>query len=127
MRKHHDGLRMSLVDESNLESQGILIGAPTGGRIAALPDAAVQLFLLVAGAGSSGLAKSKLPQPLKNNLAEALLPLELENLVSIERDNRGHPAYLVLTWYGQEALEAARPTRQKTKTAASQRRSSLSS
>lgn len=127
MRKHNEGLRMSLVDESNLDSQGILIGAPTGGRIAALPDTSVQLFLLVAAAGSHGLAKSRLPSALKNRLPEVLLPLELENLVSIERDNRGHPAYIVLTWYGQEALEAARPARQKAKNVASQRRASLCS
>lgn len=124
--RHPEGLKVSLIDESRLDASGVLVGV--GGTAAAygLSEAAVQLFLLVAARGPEGLPQSKLPKELKAKLAEALLPLELQNLVTWERDNRGRPAYLTLTWRGQEAIDAYRPEKKKAASKAQQRRRALS-
>lgn len=123
--RHPEGLKMSLIDESLLDSSGILVGA-VGTEIAyGLTASSVQLFLLVAAAGPEGLAKSKLPLSLRADLAAALLPLELQSLVDWERDNRGNQAYIVLTWKGQEAIDAARPYKRTMKTVAQQRRAAV--
>ena len=123
--RHPEGLKMSLIDESLLDSSGILVGAAGTASAYGLTEASVQLYLLVAAAGREGLAKSKLPTHLKADLAGALLPLELQNLIDWERDNRGNQAYLVLTWKGQEALDAARPYKRTMKTVAQQRRAAV--
>lgn len=123
--RHPEGLRLSIVDESTLDTSGILKGPVTGQEPRGLPASSVELFLQVAAAGPSGLQKCKVAPHLKPVLPEALVPLELENLVVWERDNRGNLAYLVLTWRGQEALDAARPAKRSGRPPALQRRVSL--
>lgn len=105
----YDGMRISLTDESRLDSSGILLGSSGCSRAYGLSDEAVRLFLLIAAAGPGGLPKTRIPSDLKTDLALHLVPLELQALVAWERDPRGRLAYLVLTWKGEEALAAAKP------------------
>jgi len=84
----------------------------------------VRLFLLIAGAGEDGLSRSKIPRDLAKSFEEHLLPLEMREMVEWQRDKRGRLSYLVLTWKGQEALDAARP-RHPAKTLAARRRASV--
>lgn len=123
--KHPEGMRVSLVEEGMLNGSGVLKGAQGTSAMYGLTDKAIQLFLLIAGAGEDGLAQSKLPRELKDNLEEALLPLEMQSLVDWQRDNRGRKAYLVLTWKGKEALEAAKTKPTNTETWANRRRAAV--
>jgi len=106
--RHQEGLPISLVEEGLLDAAGILTGQKGCTNAYGLPDEAIQLFLLIAAQGEQGLARSRVPKDLREKLDEHLLPLELQMLVSWERDNRGRLAYLVLTWKGEEAIAAAR-------------------
>lgn len=106
--RHKEGLRITLVEESMLSSAGILKDSPGTERSYGLSAESVRLFSLVAGAGEDGLNRSRLPKELRANLKEHLLPLEMQSLVAWEKDNTGKDTYLVLTWKGQEALEASR-------------------
>jgi hypothetical protein len=109
--RHPEGMRITLVEEAMLERTGILRGAvgSTDAGPANLSAEALQLFMAIAAAGEGGLAQSRVPRELKKDMAAHLLPLELQELVAWERDKRGRLAYLVLTWKGQETLDAARP------------------
>lgn len=112
MRQHPpEGLPVGLVAECQLASSGLLTGG--GGLWAAknLTAEAVELFVLVASAGPEGLHRSRVPRLWLKDPALALLPLELENLVAWEHDNRGRPSYLALTWKGEDALKAMRNAR----------------
>lgn len=122
-----EGLRITLSEEALLDTSGIFSGSITGHCTEAygLPDASVELFLLIAGAGEEGLAQSKIPNKLRTELKTHLLPLEMQGLINWERDGRGRLAYLVLTWKGQEAIEAARPKQPSQLTAADRRRRAL--
>lgn len=122
---HHEGLRISLIDEAMLDQDGVLTGVAGSSQSYGLPDGSVRLFLLIAGAGELGLLQSKLPKDMKDCLNEHLLPLEMQSLVGWERDNRGRLAYLVLTWKGREALDAARPKPQQKTNIAARRRASV--
>lgn len=122
--KKLDGLKISLIDETKLASSGILVGGCNNPKGTGLSQPAVDLFLLVASAGPSGLAKSKVPAQFKEQFAEIVLELELQNLVAWELDARGNKTYLVLTWRGFDALDAARGPRPKT-SIAQQRRASI--
>lgn len=124
--RHQEGLRVSLLEEGMLDSSGIL-KSPEGGGSAAygLSDEAVQLFLLIAGAGEEGLAQSRIPKELRAELSVHLLPLELQSLVAWERDKRGRLAYLVLTWKGEEAINAARTPSTKQSSWASRRKAAV--
>lgn len=106
-----EGLPVTLIDDGLLDSRGVFQpgGAASGTASYGLPEGSVQLFLEVALAGEAGLAKSKISKSLALDLSAHLVPLELQNLVAWERDNRGRLAYLVLTWKGSEAIAAARP------------------
>lgn len=106
--RHKEGLRITLVEESMLSSAGILKDAPGTERSHGLSAETVRLFSLVAGAGEGGLNRGRIPKELRANLKEHLLPLEMQSLVEWEKDNTGKDTYLVLTWKGQEALEASR-------------------
>lgn len=117
-----EGLRISLLEESQLDSAGILKGGQLSSNAYGLDDSAIQLFLLVAGAGEEGLAKSHIPKALKADLEFSVLQLEMHRLVTWERDLRGRLAYLVLTWRGQEALAAAKPAKPHHLNMAEQRR-----
>lgn len=114
--KKPEGLHVSLVEEGMLDGSGVLRSADGCAAAYGLPDRSIQLFLLIAMAGEQGLAQGKLPRDLRDDLSAVLLPLELQNLVEWERDNRGQQTYLVMTWRGREALDAARmkPTDQGT-------------
>jgi hypothetical protein len=90
-----------------------------------MSDESVQLFLLIAAAGEGGLAQSRIPKELRAELTTHLLPLELQTLVAWERDNRGRLAYLVLTWKGEEAINAARTPVTKQASWASRRKASV--
>jgi hypothetical protein len=106
-----EGLRITLAEEAMLERTGILrgaVGASDSGP-SSLSAEALQLFIAIAGAGDGGLTQTHIPRELKKDLPTHLLPLELQGLVAWERDKRGRLAYLVLTWKGQETLDAARP------------------
>ena len=124
--RHKEGLHISLIEEGMLDSSGILknngncTAAPCG-----LSDESVQLFLLIAGAGESGLPKSKVPKQYQAQLTEHLLQLELQGLVAWERDNRGRLAYLVLTWKGDEAIAAQRSPATKPASWASRRKAAV--
>lgn len=106
---HKEGMTVSLADDSRLDALGILRGGVGCSTAYGLPEASVALFLDIAAAGPGGLAKSRVARDLAPDLAAHLLPLELHQLVTWERDNRGRLAYLVLTWKGDEAIAAARP------------------
>lgn len=110
--KHREGLRVSLIDESMLDATGVLQTNQGCTNAYGLTDESVRLFLLIATAGEEGLPKSRVPKELQAELNAHLMPLELQELVTWERDNRGRLAYLVLTWKGDEAIAAARPRRQ---------------
>jgi hypothetical protein len=124
--RHKEGLHISLLEEGMLDSSGILKnnGNCTSSAYG-LSDQSVQLFLLIAGAGEGGLAKSKVPKEYQAQLAEHLLPLELQSLVAWERDNRGRLAYLVLTWKGEEAIAAQRTQVSKPASWASRRKAAV--
>lgn len=107
--RYQEGLPVSLIDESKLDSSGILRGGVGCTAAYGLPEAAVALFLEIAAAGPEGLAKSRVSKGLQPELNAHLIPLELQGLVAWERDNRGRLAYLVLTWKGEEAIAAAKP------------------
>jgi hypothetical protein len=125
MSRQPEGMRVTLIEEAMLESSGILSGPVSpDAQNAALPERSVQLFLMIAGAGEGGLPQSKVPTELRRDLTENLLPLEMQGLVTWERDKRGRLAYLVLTWKGEEALEAARPKRPNKVSLAARRRAS---
>ncbi|MBU9199941.1 hypothetical protein KTD31_00810 [Burkholderia multivorans] len=124
--RHKEGLSVSLLEEGMLDSSGILKGNPTSGTAYGLSDESVRLFLLIAGAGELGLAQSRIPKDLRAELNVHLLPLELQQLVTWERDNRGRLSYLVLTWKGEEALQAAKTPSSKASSWAARRRASVS-
>ncbi|MEX3983706.1 hypothetical protein AB4Y45_32510 [Paraburkholderia sp. EG287A] len=121
MQRHPEGMLVTLADEAMLESAGVLSGATEAYGLSA---ETVRLFLLIAGAGEDGLARSKVPRDLAKSFEEHLLPLEMRELVEWQRDKRGRLSYLVLTWKGQEALDAARP-RHPAKSLAARRRASV--
>lgn len=125
--RQQEGLRVSLLEESMLDSSGILKGT-VGGTTASygLSDQTVQLFLLIAAAGATGLPQSRIPKELRAELNTHLLPLELQSLVAWERDNRGRLAYLVLTWKGEEAIQAAKAPVTKAASWASRRKAAVS-
>lgn len=123
--KPHDGLHVSLLEESLLVSSGVLSGAPSSPEAYGLTDESVRLFLLIAAAGDDGLPQSKIPQELRKDLNAHLVTLELQGLVAWERDNRGRLSYLVLTWKGSDALAAAKPVRQEPKSKSNARRRAL--
>lgn len=124
MLRQPEGMRVTLTEEAMLESSGVLSGAARTANGLGLSEASVQLFLLIAGAGPDGLPKSRIPRDINKGLTEHLLPLEMQELVSWERDKRGRLAYLVLTWKGQEALDAARP-KHAAKSLAARRRAAV--
>lgn len=115
-----DGLRLDLVSENKLSSDGILVGGTQVTPNHNLSDESIQLFLAVASAGTGGLPKTRIPKGLRD-LKAALIPLEIHNLVAWERDKHGHEAFLVLTWRGQEALDSARVPRSSSSMAAQRR------
>lgn len=122
---HHEGLHVSLLDESALDACGVLSGNPGCASAYGLTDESVRLFLLIAAAGEEGLPQSKVPPELRKDIQAHLVPLELQGLVAWERDNRGRLAYLVMTWKGSDALAAAKPTRQDGKSKSNARRRAL--
>lgn len=123
--RQKEGLQISLIEESMLDSSGILKNNANCSLTFGLTDESVQLFLLIAGAGEDGLPQSRVPKEFRERLQEHLLPLELQSLVSWERDNRGRLAYLVLTWKGEEAIAAARTPVAKPASWASRRKASV--
>lgn len=123
--RHPEGLRVSLLEEGMLDSSGILSSKDGCTAAYGLPEAAIRLFLLIAGAGDGGLPQSKIPKELRAELNMHLLPLELQSLVSWERDNRGRLAYLVLTWKGEEAFNAARAVPGRSQSWAAKRKASV--
>jgi hypothetical protein len=124
--RQKEGLRISIIEEGMLDSAGILKSNENSKSAYGLSAESVQLFLLIAGAGEDGLPQSKVPKELRAELTEHLLPLELQSLVTWERDNRGRLSYLVLTWQGQEALAAARGPSAKPVSWASRRKAAVS-
>lgn len=124
--RQQEGLRVSLLEEGMLDSSGILTSKDGCAAAYGLSAESIQLFLLIATAGEHGLAQSRIPKELRADLNLHLLPLELQSLVDWERDNRGRPAYLVLTWKGDEALKAAKTVPAKQSTWASKRKSAVS-
>ncbi|KWA84021.1 hypothetical protein WL29_21895 [Burkholderia ubonensis] len=123
--RHKEGLPVSLLEESMLDSSGILKSNGDCTPAYGLTAESVQLFLLIAAAGAEGLAKSRVPKELQSELNTHLLPLELQTLVTWERDNRGRLAYLVLTWKGEDALKAARTPVAKPASWASRRKAAV--
>lgn len=125
--RNQEGLRITLLEEGMLDGAGILTSNQGCTAAYGMSDQSVQLFLLIALAGPDGLPQSKVPKELRPELTEHLLPLELQGLVDWERDNRGRPAYLVLTWKGQETLEAAKKKPTTPGSWASKRRAAVAS
>jgi hypothetical protein len=126
MQRQPEGMLVTLTEEAMLESAGVLAGSPEGSKAYGLSTETVRLFLLIAAAGADGLSRSQIPRDLAKALTEHLLPLELQEMVTWERDKRGRLAYLVLTWKGQEALDAARP-KHGAKSISERRRASVTS
>lgn len=106
--KYPDGLAITLAEESMLENSGILKSPVGSTNPFGLSDSSVSLFLAIALGGETGVAVAKLPKDLRENLSEALLPLDMKNLVEWARDRHGKQTILVLTWKGSEALDAAK-------------------
>lgn len=123
--RHKEGLRVSLLEEGMLDSSGILTSNDGCAAAYGLSDESIRIFLLIAAAGELGLAQSRIPKDLREELNVHLLPLEMQSLVSWERDNRGRQAYLVLTWKGEEALQAARTAPAKQSSWAAKRKASV--
>jgi hypothetical protein len=124
MQRHPEGMLVTLTDEAMLESAGVLTGGAGAEKVYGLSAETVRLFLLIAGAGADGLSRNKVPRDLAKALDEHLLPLEMREMVEWQRDKRGRLSYLVLTWKGEEALDAARP-RHPAKSLAARRRASV--
>lgn len=116
--RHKEGMSVSLLEQSLFDSAGILKANEDCPIDFGLSEESVQLFLLIAAAGAEGLAQSRVPKDLRAELNAHLLPLELQALVTWERDNRGRLSYLVLTWKGEDAIKAARAPSAKTSWAA---------
>lgn len=123
--RHPEGMRVSQLEEGMLGSAGILTSATDTPESYGLTEESVKLFTLIAMAGADGLPRSRVPRELSANLNEHLLPLELQQLITWERDQRGRPAYLVLTWKGEEMLQRAKPAG-NVNTVAKRRRASVS-
>lgn len=123
--RHKEGMRITLIEETMLDSAGILKDAPGSERSYGLPPESIELFLLVIGAGAEGLHRDKLPKEIRWTVDETVLALELQNLVAWEKDKQGRNAYLVITWRGQEVIDAARP--RKDSKLAAQRRAAMRS
>lgn len=98
--------RMTLADNLALDSMGLL--RPKKGallvdpRIAKLTQPERELLVLLFLADSHEMCKSALRHRGDKEAAETL---ELMGHVTWERDNRGRPVYLTLTWKGEEAAE----------------------
>ncbi|KVP75091.1 hypothetical protein WJ96_04820 [Burkholderia ubonensis] len=123
--RHKEGLPVSLLEEGMLDSSGILKSNGDCTSAYGLTDESVRLFLLIAAGGETGLAQSRIPKELRAELNAHLLPLEMQSLVAWERDNRGRLAYLVLTWKGEEAINAARTPATKQASWASRRKAAV--
>jgi hypothetical protein len=98
---------MSLDDNLALERMGLL--RPRQGalladpRISKLTEGERELLVQLTLADKHELCRSALKrQPIR----DAAETLELMGHVTWERDNRGRPVYLTLTWKGEEIGEA---------------------
>lgn len=90
-----------------LEAMGILRQTKLPGQLAWM-DAEVKLFMLeLLGAGEDGLHKRHVER-FRKKQEEALLRLEIAELVAWERDKTGRPMFLALTWRGTEAATLIR-------------------
>lgn len=104
-----EGIKMTLLEEGLLDGAGVLRGGRPSVQAYGLPESALELFLTVASAMPHGLPRSRVPKHLSKDLDGHLLPLEVQTLVEWQRDARGRQTHLVLTWKGQDTLDAARP------------------
>lgn len=101
-------INLSLEDNLAFETLGIL--RPKSGamladpRLAKLTEVERQFLVELLMCGEHGMTRSK----IKGIRADAQLTLDIMGYVDWERDNRGNPAYLVLTWKGQEVAEVLR-------------------
>lgn len=123
--KHPEGLQVTLAEQGTLYGSGILKVSQSGESSLGMPADSVSLFLAIAAAGDDGIAQNKLPKDLLANLSEIIIPLELQNLIEWQRDNRGRRNFLVLTWKGKDAMEAARTKPTDMGTWASRRKASV--
>jgi hypothetical protein len=90
-----------------LESLGILRQTKLPGHLAWM-DADVKFFMLeLLGAGEEGLHKRHVER-FRKKQDEALLRLEIAELVTWERDKTGRPMFLALTWRGTEVATLIR-------------------
>lgn len=101
---------LSLAENVALETMGLL--RPKQGalladpRLAKLTEPERMLLLTVFSFGEGGMPRGKIRVRLKPS-AETLYIMDYVNW---ERDGRGRPAYLVLTWKGEEAAAALKAT-----------------
>ena len=72
--------------------------------VAKLNIAECTALLWLSSQGEGGVARSR----VDTQYAEPLLALECFGHVMWERDNRGRPSYLVLTWKGDDAVKVLR-------------------
>lgn len=104
-----EGIKMTLLEEGLLSGAGVLHGGRTSVESYGLSESSMELFLAIAGAMPEGLNRNRVPKHLAKGLQEHLVPLEIQELVEWMRDARGRQTHMVLSWKGQETLDAARP------------------
>lgn len=104
-----EGIKMTLLEEGLLESGGVLRGGRPPAESYGLSESSIELFLAIAGAMPEGLSRHRVPKGLSKDLDAHLLPLEIQQLAEWLHDSRGRQTKLVLSWKGQETLDAARP------------------
>lgn len=104
-----EGIKMTLLEEGLLAGAGVLRGGKPSLDAYGLSESSIVLFLAVAGAMPEGLNRQRVPKHLANELEAHLVPLMIQELVEWLRDARGRQTRLILSWKGQETLDAARP------------------
>jgi hypothetical protein len=90
-----------------LESLGILRQTRLPAQLAWMDDEVKFFMLELLGAGDDGVHKRRVER-FRKKQEEALLRLEIAELVVWERDKTGRPMFLALTWRGHEAATLIR-------------------
>jgi hypothetical protein len=87
-----------------LDDMGILRATKLPTQLAWLEGIEGTLLVQMLAAGEEGITRRRLAK-FKEEGEQAARRLELRDLVHWERDRFGKPAFLVLTWKGEEAAQ----------------------
>lgn len=98
----HASTRFENNGSSNeLEAMGILRQTKLPGQFSWMDDEVKRFMLELLAAGEDGLHKRQVER-FRKAREEALLRLEISELVNWERDKAGRPMFLTLTWKGSD-------------------------